>query len=852
MTLLLVDGNSIMNRMYFGMRALTTADGKNTNAVYGFLNLLFKAVEDLKPDGVAVAFDLPVPTFRHKMYAEYKAGRHEMQDELREQFPYIKEILPALGYTVVTCEGFEADDILGTLSNSGADMSYIVSGDKDTLQLIGENCHILLAGDKSGNGSYTEYDEALLLEKYELTPSEMITLKALCGDSSDHFPGVKGMGPKTATPLIKQYHTLDEIYEHLDEYKPRVAGLLDADKDSAYMCLKLGTIVRDAPIERNLKKYKIGKPDKEKLAGLLADLELNSFIKKLGLTNVKVTPKRETTSVECVEITAEEFEKKASEEPICYISGEFDGCDLLSISLLADEKVYFCHNSDFITESILNTFLSSDLPKITDKSKAFYSFAEERGIDVKNIIFDTTLAAYVLNPDLKGYEIENLCPIFIPTLPQSEDENPLAITAALPQLKEILSAELSKNGQMKLLTDIEMPFARVLASMEYYGFRVDKDGIKLFGEVLSDKIDTLLDSIYDQAGEIFNVNSPKQLGEILFDKLGLPAKKKTKTGYSTNADVLEELAYEYPIVADVLSYRTLAKLKSTYCDGLLKTIGRDGRIHSTFNQTETRTGRISSSEPNLQNIPVRTALGAELRKFFIADKGYTLVDADYSQIELRVLAAVSGDENMLDCFRNGTDIHTTTASRVFNMPVDYVTPQMRSSAKAVNFGIVYGIGAFSLSKDIGVSVREADRFIKNYLSVYSGVASYMTDIIESAKKQGFVSTISGRRRYVPELSSANAIQRKFGERVARNMPIQGTAADIIKLAMINVYERLKREKLRSRLILQVHDELIIETAVGEEEQVSALLKEEMENAMDLGVRLIADVHSGDTWYEAKG
>ena len=787
MSILAIDGNSIMNRAYFGIKGLTTKEGLHTNAVYGFLNTMLTISKAYNPDKIFVAFDLPKPTFRHLKYNGYKAGRRTPEEDFIEQFPYIKSVLGYMGIPIIEKEGFEADDILGTLSVSG-DMVYILTGDRDSFQLISDKCHILYCGQK-GN---IEYDKDRLFEEYGLTPDEMITLKALMGDSSDNIPGAKGVGPATATPLVQAYHTVDGIYEHIDEIKPTVQKKLIASKDDVYMSLELGTIIKNVPFET---------PEAEKneteLRKILTKLELKKILDRLKLQVLieKTATENKTDSDVCVEIP----------ENVLVVSS-------LPISDFAGKKI------------------------ITDCSKQIYAYCENENIEPPEIIFDTSLAAYLINPDLEDYSTEALCIEY-----GISDENEII------SLYNILKKKIIDINAENLLK-MEIRLSCVLASMENIGVAVDKDGISAFGEMLTGKINELQNQIYFTTGFEFNLNSPKQLGEVLFEKMCIPCKKKTKTGYSTSADVLEELAPDYPVIADIIEYRTLTKLKSTYCDGLLKVIGSDGRIHSTFNQTETRTGRISSSEPNLQNIPVRTDLGAEMRKFFIAKNGWTLTDADYSQIELRVLAAISGDENMIEAFRNGTDIHTATAAKVFGMPEDFVTPQMRSRAKAVNFGIVYGIGAFSLSKDIDVSVREAKKYIDDYLSTFSGVRQYMEDTLNDAKRTGFVSTIYGRRRYLPELKSSNAIQRKFGERVARNSPIQGSAADIIKIAMINVHKRLKTEGLQSRLILQIHDELIIETAPGEEKAVESLLKEEMENAVNLGVDLTVDIHNGNTWY----
>lgn len=860
MKLLVIDGNSILNRAYFGIKGLTTKTGLHTNAVYGFLVTLLSQYENTGADAVAVAFDLKHPTFRHKMYDAYKAGRRPPDENFLEQLPYIKEILPLMGIKVLTCEGYEADDILGTLSVSDADMVYLLTGDRDSFQLISDKCHVIYCGSKENK----EYDEKLLFEEYGLTPPEMIQLKGLMGDSSDNIPGAKGVGPATATPLVQTYHSIDSIFEHIDEIKPTVAKKLAESRDNVYLSLKLGTICKEAPVSQTAADYVIQGGNEEELRKYLTRLELNRILERLSLKPLagKIENKKEN---EALEITV----KRASDEEISafvdgqeklYISVTGSVPEISSLSVTDGKSVLSFANDNLFSGETADRIISCGKPIITDSSKLIYAYCINRNLEKPEIEFDTSLAAYLVNPGLGEYSTAAVVSAFSQdehkyagdTDVSEKDKNPFYLVSHLPGLYGALKERIAADGMEKLLYETEIPLAEVLASMEIYGFAVDKQGITDFGRLLEQSIDETQSRICAAAGHEFNINSPKQLGVVLFEELGIPTKKKTKTGYSTNADVLEELAPEYEIVADILEYRKLAKLRSTYCEGLLKVIGPDGRIHSTFNQTETRTGRISSSEPNLQNIPVRTKLGAEMRKFFIAKDGWSLSDADYSQIELRVLASIAEDRNMIEAFRNGADIHTSTAARVFNMPEEFVTSEMRSRAKAVNFGIVYGIGAYSLSRDIGVSVKEARNYIAEYLRYYSSVDSYMNDTVAEATEKGYVSTLYGRRRYLPELKDKNMIQKKFGERVARNMPIQGTAADIIKFAMINVFNRLKREGLESRLILQIHDELIIETAPGEEDKVASVLKEEMENAADLAVRLPVDVHNGKNWYTAKG
>ncbi len=855
MILLAIDGNSLMNRAFFGIKTLTTRDGRYTNAIYGFLNILLHLRERYQPDGIAVAFDVRVPTFRHQMYGEYKAGRRGMPPELAEQFPVIKQILSAMGIAVVEAPGYEADDILGTLSVASCEHCYIATGDRDSLQLISEKASVLLTATRFGQTETVEYDSEKLREEYGMTPRQMIDLKALMGDTSDHIPGVPGIGKKTATDLLLQCGSLDGVYRDLTSLKatPSVKKKLIEGKDSAYLSYRLGTIVKDVPIDTDPQHYLVGTGDPAKLRAMLGDLEMFKLIARLQLPEVPSSAQAtgEVRPSFRYGEEAQRWDEILKEGSVALLLREKDGerrfllgsrTELLSLG--ADGQ-----------DAVLSLLCDEKIKKYTDSSKALHRFAMEKGRDAQSIVFDCELAGYLLNPNASDYSVSAAAAVLHLPTPQIEGleapEPALLDCALLPLVAQKQLAQLESNNQKELYENIELPLARVLASMELLGFRVDREGIEAFGDTLAAQIDTLAAEIYEEAGEVFNLNSPKQLGVILFEKLGLPAKKKTKTGYSTNAEVLEGLAAEFPIVEKILSYRTLAKLKSTYCDGLVKVIAPDGRIHSTFHQTETRTGRISSAEPNLQNIPVRSELGRQMRRFFLAADGYRLADADYSQIELRVLAALSGDEAMIGAFRQDEDIHTVTASQVFSLPPEMITPALRSRAKAVNFGIVYGIGAFSLAKDIGVSRFEADQYIKSYLSHYAGVERYMNDCIEKAKQTGYAETLFHRRRYLPELTASNAMQRAFGERVARNMPIQGTAADIIKIAMVRVYEKLRQENLQSRLVLQVHDELIVETAAGEEEKVARILSGEMEHAVSLQVALKADVHFGKSWYEAK-
>ena len=851
MKLLVVDGNSIVNRAFYGIRPLTNKEGQFTHAIYGFLTMLRKIENEEVPDAVAIAFDLKAPTFRHKAYSGYKATRKGMPSELACQMPPLKELLGLLGYTLVTCEGYEADDILGTFAAAcerGGDTCVIATGDRDSLQLVTDKTHVRLCTNR-GDILYTPEK---IMEDYGVTPPELIEIKAIQGDTSDNIPGVAGIGPKGAGELIRRFHSVRSVYDHIDDpnIKDGVRKKLLASKENAFLSLMLGEIAKDAPIDTDISLYTVKIEDKAACARFMAKLELFSLIEKYGLDEADSVPEQ-TSSAAVLEVSEGNISlKKIKENNKVYLTFNISDNELKSFAVMMDGKVWLSDDAAAFDEIITDGSLTVCLRD----SKALFAYADSKGLDAACKKFDVELAAYLLEPSSKDYTDANLCAANQIELPVCADESyaPYRALAVYDRLCAKLQNEIEANGQERLLFDIEIPLAKVLAKMENLGFAVDRQGIADYGAALSERIAALEAEIYQSAGSRFNINSPKQLGKVLFEDLGLPVKKKTKSGYSTNAEVLESLRYEHPVVDMVLQYRTLAKLNSTYCEGLLKVIGDDGRIHSSFNQTETRTGRISSTEPNLQNIPVRTELGREMRKFFCAREDWVLVDADYSQIELRVLAHIARDENMIAAFRNGDDIHAITASQVFNMPLDMVTPAMRGSAKAVNFGIVYGIGAFSLGKDIGVSTKEASRYIKNYLSHYSGVDKYMQEVVERAKLDGYVETLFGRRRYLPELSSGKHMLRAFGERVARNMPIQGTAADIIKIAMVRVDERLRREGLRARLILQVHDELIVEAPEDESARVAALLQEEMENAVNWEVPLTAEAAIGRTWYDAKG
>lgn len=865
MRLLVIDGNSIVNRAFYGIKLLSTKSGYYTNAIYGFLNIMLKLKEVCSPDGIAVAFDVHAPTFRHKMYDAYKAGRHAMPEELRQQMPVLKDILMNLGIATIEKEGWEADDILGTLAQacrSNGDECFIATGDRDSLQLAHSGVKVLLARTKMGQAVTDIYDEKAIMEEYSVMPEELIQVKALQGDSSDNIPGVAGVGAKTALDLIQRFHNIDYIYDNLNEIdiKPGVRAKLEKDKDKAYLSLELGTIRTDAPIDTNIENYRVSDGNKQKAVADFIRLELFSLIPKFDLdpnsavaVQEEEETKREITRLTCVDAD--------------YLLDRVRGNDTYFYPVIKDggiTELYFSFGDEIIVMPaetpeysyfVRNFFEDESTAKYSYNTKELHRLACKYGVELKGVKGDLMLSAYLLRPGDSNYDLEHLCLEYGVAVPEFTDslgnkDMTVALSATIKPLFEKTDRLIDEADERSLLTQIELPLSAVLAKMEYAGFEVDKEGIEKFGDALAEKIETLTSEIYDSVGHEFNINSPKQLGVALFEELKLPCKKKTKTGYSTNAEVLEGLADYHPVIGKILEYRTLTKLKSTYCDGLLKVIEEDGRIHTRFNQVETRTGRISSLEPNLQNIPIRTELGREMRKFFIAGKGKKLVDVDYSQIELRVLSDLAGDETMINAFNNGDDIHTITASQVFNMPMEMVTPQMRSRAKAVNFGIVYGIGAYSLAKDIGVTNKEAKQYIDNYLATYSGVDAYMHRMIEIAKEKGYSETLFHRKRYLPELASSNHMLRAFGERVARNMPIQGTAADIIKIAMVKVDARLRAENMESHLILQVHDELIVEAPDDEAQKALEIVTQEMENACKMKVLLRADGKIGNTWYDA--
>ncbi len=827
MGFLVIDGNSILNRAFYGIRVLTNSRGVATNAVTGFMNTLLMLEKDVQPDMIAVAFDLKAPTFRHKMYDGYKANRKGMPEDLAQQLPYMKKIIKAMGIAIIEQEGYEADDIIGTISAACADKKIpctVSTGDRDSFQLVNDYVTVRLAKTK-GDIYYTP---GVIEDEYGVTPKQMIEVKALMGDTSDNIPGVRGIGEKTALSLIKEFASVDGLYENIDStlITDGLRNKLINGKESCYMSRKLAEICLTAPIDTELSHYIPGERDDERLAKLLSELEMYKMLQKLQLqpTSAPAGSKAAGTG---------NRENQASAMP----KGD--------IIITDSSKIYAGGIG------IMNELSGDELRAYANSGSTKYTFDIKETLSVsgleklENNKFDTTLAAYLADPDSNDYSMSRLCTQY--GVPEGNSIQEKSITVAA--LNDILYDNIHQTGSATVLTDIEIPLATVLVAMEREGVKLDIDGIKAFGEEISEKAEKISREIYEYAGYEFNIGSPKQLGSVLFEKLKLSSAKKTKTGYSTNAEVLESLMDKHPIIPLITEYRALTKLQNTYVTGLLKVVGEDGRVHSTFKQTETRTGRISSAEPNIQNIPVRTPLGREMRRFFTAKDGYLLVDADYSQIELRVLAHISGDEIMKKAFLDGVDIHTVTASQVFNQPIEWVTPDLRSKAKAVNFGIVYGIGAFSLSKDIGVSMTKASEYIRAYLSKYSGIAHYMDKTVAKARHDGYVETMFGRRRYIKELAAKNKNLQSFGERVAKNTPIQGTAADIIKIAMIRVYNRLRESKLDAKLILQVHDELIVEAKEDCADKAAALLKEEMENAVKLTVPMTVDVNIGKTWYD---
>lgn len=878
--IVLIDGHSILNRAFYGLPDLTNSEGLHTNAVYGFLNILFRTLEEEQPQYLAVAFDVHAPTFRHQMYADYKGTRKPMPSELREQVPMLKEVLRAMDIELVEKAGYEADDILGTLAErcekKGMEVT-VVSGDRDILQLASDRIMIRMPKTVRGKTTIENYHAKEVMERYQVEPKQIIELKALMGDTSDNIPGIPGVGEKTATKLIVEYGSIENAYVHVEEIRPNKAKeSLKNNYDLAVMSKKLATIDTNAPVECDLEHAKIRNLYTEEAYEMFRRLDFKNLLGRFDSAAVKEQDSlfiRVETDLE----EAEALLKQAAVQPAVGLELlESTAHEILGLAVAwekdGEPEVCYIPASETVTVGFLK-----------EKTEELFAAVEKVCVmdikkllkNVKNIrpeqVFDAGIAAYLLNPLKNTYTYDDLAKEYLQVyLPSTEE---IFDTAKLPDLaavsdelagcyagnmayavyrvREIMEQRLEAEGMSRLYQEIEIPLAFTLADMEEAGIRVEAEELKAYGERLQVRIGELEEKIYQEAGETFNINSPKQLGVILFEKLQLPGGRKTKSGYSTAADVLEKMAPDHPIVSDILEYRQLAKLKSTYADGLSAFIGPDGRIHSTFNQTITATGRISSTEPNLQNIPVRMELGRLIRKVFLPADGCVFIDADYSQIELRVLAHMSGDEKLIAAYRQAEDIHRITASEVFHVPFDEVTPLQRRNAKAVNFGIVYGISSFGLSQDLSISRKEAQQYIEKYFETYPGIKGFLDGCVEQAKEQGYSVTMFGRRRPVPELKSSNFMQRSFGERVAMNAPIQGTAADIIKIAMIRVNERLKREQLRARLLLQVHDELLIEAPLEEVDQVQRILEEEMTHAADLKVKLEIDMHTGNSWYEAK-
>lgn len=898
--LVLIDGHSILNRAFFGLPDLTNSEGIHTNAVYGFLNIMFKILEEEKPDYLTVAFDVHAPTFRHKMFEGYKGTRKPMADELRQQVPLIKELLTKMGVKIVEMEGYEADDILGTLSvraeKEGMDVA-VISGDRDLLQLATDHVMIRIPKTKKTGTEIENYNTKDVIEKYQVTPKEFIDVKALQGDTADNIPGVPGIGEKTAGALISKYHSIEAVHDNAEVIKPPRAGKNIVEYwDQAVMSKVLATIKLDVPVDYDFDDAKL-----ESVASLYTEdafvmckrLEFKNLLGRFNVSAPKINVEEHFTLVTSLEM-ADKVLAKAKGRDVAYSlvkgagstagKGDSDGQlslfsqtvtnDYAGLAIAySDEDVYLILTDDKITSQYINDKVSSLDAKswiAPDLKANLHVYNPEIDIEDRKKYFDMMIAAYLLNPLIGEYPYDGVAKDYLGLMVPSQKEIlgkktlSEALTDELDKAMKVLcyevyiawksmpvlSGELKTRGMLSLYREIEMPVAFVLYDMEKEGIAIDRDALKKYGEDLSVSIAELEKRIYEAAGEEFNINSPKQLGVILFEKLKMPNSKKTKTGYSTSAEVLEKLAVDYPIVSDILEYRQLTKLKSTYADGLANYIDETGKIHTTFNQTITATGRLSSTEPNLQNIPIRIELGKMIRKVFHPAKGNLFVDSDYSQIELRVLAHVADDEKLIEAFQNGQDIHRTTASHVFGVPFDEVTDLQRRNAKAVNFGIVYGISAFGLSQDLNISRKEAQEFIDKYFETYPKIKAFLDSTVEQAKKDGYIKTLFNRIRPIPELSSSNFMQRQFGERVAMNSPIQGTAADIIKIAMIRVHDRLIRDKLKSKLILQVHDELLIETLEEEKEQVIALLEEEMKNAVKLKVSMEVGTETGYDWYDA--
>ena len=866
MKLMILDGNSVINRAYYGVHPLTTRDGMYTNAIFGFLNILERVRREERPEALCVAFDLHGPTFRHLKYEAYKANRHGMPEELAAQMPVMKDVLRAMNIPIYECQGWEADDVIGTVSRLCADADWdcvILTGDRDSLQLVNDRVTVKLVRTQGGQTRSVNYDPATFEAEYGLEPIRLIDLKALMGDSSDNIPGVAGVGPKTATELLHRFGTLDGVYENLtpQNMKGKLYEKLVNGREMAYLSYELATIRCDAPLcfEFSPEKNLVREPKRRELYDLFTRLEFQKLIDQYGLRSAAFetpeTDAAEPPEEKCGVVTAE-----TADEALALLDGapvavaaspELDTvavCRDATVTLLKRERLGLDH------AYVLERLFDRAVPKTAHDVKPLMRRLLAAGIDADGFVFDTALAAYLLDATRGKYELPQLAQDYLHTPPAQEDDPDAQLAAqavCVQRLQRVLSEKLEAEGMTALLRELELPLCRVLAHMEHDGVPVDRAALAAFSAMLSERIAACERLIYGYSGEPFNIQSPKQLGAVLFEKLGLPPVKKTKSGYSTNAEVLEKLRDRHPIIQAVMDYRMLTKLQSTYAEGLQKEIAPDGRIHTTFQNTVTATGRLSSTEPNLQNIPVRTELGSEIRKMFVPRPGWVLVDADYSQIELRVLAHIADDRAMQEAFRSGEDFHRLTASRVFHVPPEDVTPLMRRQAKAVNFGIVYGISEFSLAQDIGVSRREAKEYIERYLTQYPGVRDYMKKIVETARTQGYVSTLFGRRRMIPEIRSTNFNIRSGAERIALNTPVQGTAADIMKLAMVRVFRALEKNGLRARLLLQVHDELIVECPPEEAGRVRAIVADEMEHAATLAVPLVAEAKSGESWYDAK-
>ncbi len=844
--LLAIDGNSIINRAFYGIRPLTNKEGLHTNAIYGMITIIMKQIETIKPDYCAVAFDVKKPTFRHEFYTEYKAGRHATPEELLEQFPYAKECLKALGMNILELGGYEADDILGTLAKMAEREdceAYVLTGDRDSLQLISDKTTVLLAT----TGDTVVYDRNAFVEKYGISPDQFVDVKALMGDSSDNIPGVAGIGEKTALKLISEYETLDKLYDALpnEPFSPSVNKKLAEGRDSAYMSQRLAKIFCEVPVISSLCEIEKHEIDKSSAKEIFERLNFSAFIKRFGLEDVEV-------AAPPVEIKAEIVEKIKDSAPVLSASELLDklsGVEKFAFYFANGSFTFATDGASFKYEGALldikNLFDDASKKVICYDAKSLYKTFDEVGVDFANCYHDVMLGAYVLDAGAGRFDAESICSFYGGATGEVDAES---VWSAYTVIEE----KIKECGGENLLYNIEMPLSRVLYSMEKTGFCVDVEGLDNYGEKLSSLENDLKERIYYHAGCEFNVNSPKQLGEVLFERMMLPAGKKTKSGYSTNAEVLEKLKPYHPIIEDILDYRQISKLRGTYADGLVKLADFGGKIHTNFKQTGTATGRLSSAEPNLQNIPIKTEFGRQFRRYFIPkSEDYVLIDADYSQIELRLLADISGDEHMLSAFVSGEDIHTSTASKVFGVAPEDVTIELRKRAKAVNFGIVYGIGDFSLSEDLKITRKQAREYIDSYLATYSAVDSYLKNVVKSAYELGYVTTAFGRRRYIKELSGTNKTLKKFGERVAMNSPIQGTAADIIKIAMINTYNKLKESGIDARLILQVHDELLVEAHKNDADTALEILRNEMENAVKLSVPLDVEVGVGENWFDCK-